>query len=305
MRMTALTLVETKVPRYLASNRFFFFVVYFVKLSSRQPVAGLSQDGFLVSSRASRRDLVWRLRARISRGSEAATCSSSASPAWAMLRSRTLFLVDLMLRDPTPQPPDVHAWLRSPLGQRVSALERKLASEALAQVFGWQMLQIGLWGDDARADGRGTRSAEDRPAWHGDRPGTTRGRSVRARIRSRSPPTRWTRCVLPHTLEYEPEPHDPARGRAHPLRQKATWWCSVFGRCRAGGSGPVRQRWLSAWTRAPHQRGASARLAEAPWIRDRRCTSVPVHVALGIRDARHAASNAAERTCGRCSQADT
>ena len=57
--------------------------------------------------------------------------------------------------------PDMQSWLRSALGQRVYALERKLAAEALAQVFGWQMLQIGLWGDDdgLLAEGRTQRKA--------------------------------------------------------------------------------------------------------------------------------------------------
>jgi len=44
--------------------------------------------------------------------------------------------------------PDLHSWLRGALGQRVYTLERKIVAEALAQVFGWQLLQIGLWGDD-------------------------------------------------------------------------------------------------------------------------------------------------------------
>src|SRR5262245_57684535 len=37
-------------------------------------------------------------------------------------------------------------WLRTPVGQRVYALERKHVGEALAHVFGWQLLQIGEWG---------------------------------------------------------------------------------------------------------------------------------------------------------------
>ena len=75
---------------------------------------------------------------------------------------------------------DLHTWLQTPLGQQVYALERKLATEALAQVFGWQLLQIGLWGDDDGliADARTQRRAV--LAWHGKR-----GDSPRATIRSR------------------------------------------------------------------------------------------------------------------------
>jgi hypothetical protein len=46
------------------------------------------------------------------------------------------------------RPRSIDDWLRTPLGQRVYGLECKHVGEALAQVFGWQMLQIGLWGDD-------------------------------------------------------------------------------------------------------------------------------------------------------------
>jgi|HigsolmetaAR205D_1030408.scaffolds.fasta_scaffold00039_7 SAM-dependent methyltransferase len=102
---------------------------------------------------------------------------------------------------------DLHAWLRSPLGRRVYALERKLASEALAQVFGWQLLQIGVWGDDDGliADARTQRRSV--LAWHGDRLGgqhsLIRSRTDALAIASDSVDA----VVLPHTLEYEPDPH--------------------------------------------------------------------------------------------------
>jgi SAM-dependent methyltransferase len=109
---------------------------------------------------------------------------------------------------PAPATPDLHAWLRTPLGQRVYALERKLASEALAQVFGWQMLQIGLWGDD---DGLLTDARTQRRsvlAWHGarpaDRPPAILSRTDSLAIASDS----IDAVILPHTLEYEPEPHE-------------------------------------------------------------------------------------------------
>lgn len=102
---------------------------------------------------------------------------------------------------------ELQRWLRSPLGQRVYARERKLAAESLAQVFGWQLLQIGFWGDDDGliADARTQRRAV--LAWHGERSG---GRSA---IRSRTDALAIASdsvdaVVLPHTLEYEPEPHE-------------------------------------------------------------------------------------------------
>lgn len=110
----------------------------------------------------------------------------------------------------------LHEWLRSPLGTRLYALERKLASEALAQVFGWQLLQIGLWGDDDGliADARTQRKSV--LAWHGDRvtsaaatnalPGvaTIRSRTDSLAVASDSVDA----VLLPHTLEYEPDPHE-------------------------------------------------------------------------------------------------
>jgi SAM-dependent methyltransferase len=104
-------------------------------------------------------------------------------------------------------------WLRSPLGTRLYALERKLVSEALAQVFGWQLLQIGLWGDD---DGLISEARTQRNAvlaWHGqhtaDSAGTSRSPTLRSRTDSLAIASDAVDAVLlPHTLEYEPDPHE-------------------------------------------------------------------------------------------------
>ena len=104
--------------------------------------------------------------------------------------------------------PDLQSWLRGALGQRVYTLERKLAAEALAQVFGWQLLQIGQWGDDdgLLAEGRTQRKAV--LAWHGSRPGG-RPAAIRSRTDSLAIASDCVDAVvLPHTLEYEPEPHE-------------------------------------------------------------------------------------------------
>jgi SAM-dependent methyltransferase len=101
----------------------------------------------------------------------------------------------------------VHAWLRSPLGARLYALERKLVSEALAQVFGWQLIQIGLWGDDDGLIGDARTQRKTVLAWHGER---ANGDAV---IRSRTDALAIgsdaaDAVLLPHTLEYEPDPHE-------------------------------------------------------------------------------------------------
>ena len=88
------------------------------------------------------------------------------------------------------------------------ALERKLAGEALAQVFGWQLLQIGLWGDDDGLIAEARTQRKSVLAWHGARP-PARHRPIRSRTDSLAIASDSVDAVLlPHTLEYEPEPHE-------------------------------------------------------------------------------------------------
>jgi SAM-dependent methyltransferase len=102
----------------------------------------------------------------------------------------------------------IQEWLRTPVGQRTYALERKLATEALAQVFGWQLLQIGLWGDDDGLIAEARTQRRSVLARHGAREAgrtpTIRSRADALAIASDSVEA----VVLPHTLEYEPEPHE-------------------------------------------------------------------------------------------------
>lgn len=114
----------------------------------------------------------------------------------------------------------LHEWLRTPLGSRLYTLECKQVREALQQVFGWQLLQIGLWGDDDGliADARTQRKSV--LGWHGRRSGikSTEGAadgapSGAAMIRSRTDALAIAAdsvdaVLLPHTLEFEPEPHE-------------------------------------------------------------------------------------------------
>jgi SAM-dependent methyltransferase len=110
-----------------------------------------------------------------------------------------------------PSALDLHAWLRSPLGQRVYAIERKIAGEALAQVFGWQLLQIGQWGEDDGLLAEARTQRKSVLAWHGSRRcsniSAIRSRTDALAIQSDSVDA----VLLPHTLEYEPEPHEIVR----------------------------------------------------------------------------------------------
>lgn len=102
----------------------------------------------------------------------------------------------------------LHAWLRSPLGVRLYTLERKLAGEALAQVFGWQLLQIGLWGDDDGLIQEARTQRRSVLAWHGRR-ATAGVATIRSRTDSLAVASDSVDAVLlPHTLEYEPDPHE-------------------------------------------------------------------------------------------------
>ena len=105
----------------------------------------------------------------------------------------------------------LHSWLRSPLGERLYALERKLAAEALAQVFGWQLLQIGLWGDDDALITEARTQRKSVLGWHGAR--NPQDAAPTAMIRSRTDSLAVASdsidaVLLPHTLEYEPDPHE-------------------------------------------------------------------------------------------------
>src|SRR5262245_35036834 len=103
---------------------------------------------------------------------------------------------------------EMQTWLRTPVGQRVYSLECRLAQEALAQVFGWQLLQIGFWGDDDGLIAEARTQRKSVLAWHGDRaagrPAAIRSRTDSLAVASDSVDA----VVLPHTLEYEPDPHE-------------------------------------------------------------------------------------------------
>ncbi|MGD9842192.1 MAG: class I SAM-dependent methyltransferase [Steroidobacteraceae bacterium] len=103
---------------------------------------------------------------------------------------------------------DRAAWLNSPLGQRVYRLECKLIGEALTQVFGWQLLQIGLWGDvhslleGARTQCKTVVSSQLLPNISGVL-------SICSRLDALSIASDSVDAVLlPHTLECEANPHE-------------------------------------------------------------------------------------------------
>lgn len=100
-------------------------------------------------------------------------------------------------------------WLNGHLGQRIYALERKLLNDALTQVFGWQLLQIGAWGDDL---GLLSAARTQRKAVISHQPlvGAAEGvMSIRSRLDALAIASDSVDAVLlPHTLECASDPHE-------------------------------------------------------------------------------------------------
>jgi SAM-dependent methyltransferase len=96
------------------------------------------------------------------------------------------------------------AWWESPLGRALLAAESELLSEALEDVFGWELLQVGAWGNarDLLVSSRTRRKSLIAAAAF---PG---GADIIARP-SLLPVS--SDCVdaalLPHTLEFAPDPY--------------------------------------------------------------------------------------------------
>src|SRR5688500_2119500 len=96
-------------------------------------------------------------------------------------------------------------WLGSALGQAVLQAESELMSEALDDVFGWELLQLGLWGSrDRLLSGCRTR----RHAIVANAPAAQSDADVVARL-SQLPIANGAvdAVVLPHTLEFETDPY--------------------------------------------------------------------------------------------------
>jgi SAM-dependent methyltransferase len=104
---------------------------------------------------------------------------------------------------------ELQKWLRSsPQGARLYTLEQKLIGESLAQVFGWQLLQIGLWGDDNGLISEARTQRKTVLAWHGESHHNLSS-FVRSRTDSLAIASDAVDAVLlPHTLEYESDPHE-------------------------------------------------------------------------------------------------
>ena len=96
------------------------------------------------------------------------------------------------------------AWWAGPLGRALLAAESELLSEALEDVFGWELLQIGAWGA-ARELLAGSRTRRQTVV---ATPGLPGGADIIGRP-SQLPLTSDSvdAAVLPHTLEFASDPY--------------------------------------------------------------------------------------------------
>lgn len=97
-----------------------------------------------------------------------------------------------------------HAWLATPLGAALLEVEQRVLADALADVFGFELLQVGEWGRGADL----CAAARTQRRWH-VAPHASGVRAVRADFAALPIATGSVEAVLlPHTLEYAPQPHD-------------------------------------------------------------------------------------------------
>jgi SAM-dependent methyltransferase len=100
--------------------------------------------------------------------------------------------------------PVADRWLESPLGAAVLALETRLLQDQLADVVGFELLQIGCWGDPARLCAAARTQHRSCIAPDAQGPG-----AIRAHFDALPVATGSVEAVLlPHTLEHAPRPHE-------------------------------------------------------------------------------------------------
>lgn len=95
-------------------------------------------------------------------------------------------------------------WLGAPLGRALVAAESELLLEALDDVFGWELLQVGAWGGSREllAGSRTRRQTIVAPS------GLATGADVVARLAQLPLPNdSIDAALLPHTLEFEADPY--------------------------------------------------------------------------------------------------
>lgn len=98
----------------------------------------------------------------------------------------------------------IETWLNTARGRALRAIEVQLLGEALQDVFGWEMVQVGRWGDAHEL----LRQARTRRQLEIGAPGSAAPADIVARL-SQLPlaSDAVDAVILPHTLEFEADPH--------------------------------------------------------------------------------------------------
>ncbi|MBK6597928.1 MAG: methyltransferase domain-containing protein [Proteobacteria bacterium] len=104
--------------------------------------------------------------------------------------------------------PLLDSWLAGPLGRAVLLAEAELLHQALDDVFGWELVQMGLWGQprgllDGCRTQRNTIVAQAAPADNGDHAPDVVARLSQLPIANAAVDA----VLLPHTLEFEHDPY--------------------------------------------------------------------------------------------------
>ena len=99
--------------------------------------------------------------------------------------------------------PRQHAWLDSPLGAAVLDLETRVMADALGDVFGFELLQLGCWGSHGELCAHARTQHRSCLAPDAVGPGAVRCDYEALPIASNSVEA----VLLPHTLERAPHPH--------------------------------------------------------------------------------------------------
>jgi SAM-dependent methyltransferase len=95
-------------------------------------------------------------------------------------------------------------WLQSPLGAKVLALETRILQDELADIFGFELLQIGRWGDATRLCEAARTQHRRWIAPDAEGPGAIRADYDALPIATNSVEA----VLLPHTLEHATRPHE-------------------------------------------------------------------------------------------------
>ena len=103
--------------------------------------------------------------------------------------------------------PSTLTWLETPLGAAVIELEKRVLADALADVFGFELVQIGCWGHGAEISSSARTQHRCWIAPNASGPG-----SIRAEYHALPIATGSVEAVLlPHTLEHASHPHEMLR----------------------------------------------------------------------------------------------